>query len=468
MIHQYQNNGYNIVLDVNSGAVHVVDQEAYDVIEVLNRMNEDHTVETLKSPETAEALKKELGEKYSEKDLLDILEAVTELTEQGRLFTKDIYEGFIDVVKQRKTVVKALCLHIAHDCNLACKYCFAEEGEYHGRRALMSYEVGKKALDFLIANSGTRRNLEVDFFGGEPLMNWDVVKQLVEYARSVEKERGKNFRFTLTTNGMLIDDDVIDFANREMSNVVLSLDGRKEIHDRLRVDYAGNGSYERIVPKFQKLVEARGNKNYYMRGTFTHANPDFTKDLFHMADLGFTELSMEPVVCAPEDPAALTAEDLEIVKDQYELLAKDMLRREKEGKPITFYHYMLDLTGGPCIYKRISGCGSGTEYMAVTPWGDLYPCHQFVGEEAYKLGDIWNGVTNTALREEFRSCNAYARPECNDCWARFYCSGGCAANAFHATGSIRGVYEAGCELFRKRIECAIMMKVAEDSAKANG
>lgn len=298
-------------------------------------------------------------------------------------------------------------------------------------------------------------------------MNWDVVKQLVEYARSVEKERGKNFRFTLTTNGMLIDDDVIDFANREMSNVVLSLDGRKEIHDRLRVDYAGNGSYERIVPKFQKLVAARGNKNYYMRGTFTHANPDFTKDLFHMADLGFTELSMEPVVCAPEDPAALTVEDLEIVKDQYELLAKDMLRREKEGKPITFYHYMLDLTGGPCIYKRISGCGSGTEYMAVTPWGDLYPCHQFVGEEAYKLGDIWNGVTNTALREEFRSCNAYARPECNDCWARFYCSGGCAANAFHATGSIRGVYEAGCELFRKRMECAIMMKVAEDSAKAN-
>ena len=315
---------------------------------------------------------------------------------------------------------------------------------------------------------GGRTNLEMDFFGGEPLMNWDVVKQLVEYARSVEKERGKNFRFTLTTNGMLIDDDVIDFANREMSNVVLSLDGRKEIHDRLRVDYAGNGSYERIVPKFQKLVEARGNKNYYMRGTFTHANPDFTKDLFHMADLGFTELSMEPVVCAPEDPAALTAEDLEIVKDQYELLARDMLRREKEGKPITFYHYMIDLTGGPCIYKRISGCGSGTEYMAVTPWGDLYPCHQFVGEEAYKLGDIWNGVTNTALREEFRSCNAYARPECNDCWARFYCSGGCAANAFHATGSIRGVYEAGCELFRKRIECAIMMKVAEDSAKANG
>ena len=370
------------------------------------------------------------------------------------------------VTLYRQHRIVQLCQHVAHTCNLNCSYCFASQGKYHGDRALMSFEVGKQALDFLMDHSGSRTNLEVDFFGGEPLMNWDVVKQLVEYARSVEKERGKNFRFTLTTNGMLIDDDVIDFANREMSNVVLSLDGRKEIHDRLRVDYAGNGSYERIVPKFQKLVEARGNKNYYMRGTFTHANPDFTKDLFHMADLGFTELSMEPVVCAPEDPAALTAEDLEIVKDQYELLAKDMLRREKEGKPITFYHYMLDLTGGPCIYKRISGCGSGTEYMAVTPWGDLYPCHQFVGEEAYKLGDIWNGVTNTALREEFRSCNAYARPECNDCWARFYCSGGCAANAFHATGSIRGVYEAGCELFRKRIECAIMMKVAE--ASANG
>ena len=296
-------------------------------------------------------------------------------------------------------------------------------------------------------------------------MNWDVVKQLVEYARSVEKQHGKHFRFTLTTNGMLIDDDVIDFSNREMSNVVLSLDGRKEIHDRLRVDYAGNGSYDRIVPKFKKFVQARGNRNYYMRGTFTHANPDFTKDVFHMADMGFTELSMEPVVCAEGDPAALTPEDIETVKEQYEILAKEMLKRQKEGRPFTFYHYMLDLTGGPCIYKRISGCGSGTEYMAVTPWGDLYPCHQFVGEERYKLGDIWDGVTNTALREEFRACNAYARPECADCWARLYCSGGCAANAYHATGSIRGVYKPGCELFKKRIECAIMMRVAEDAER---
>ena len=445
---------------VVSHALQILTLIAHDIIALYP----DHTAD-----EIVTAMMEKYGarENVTEQDLRDCIDDVEALKQAGKLYTPDTFADMAGTFKERSgDVVKALCLHVAHTCNLNCSYCFASQGKYHGDRALMSFEVGKQALDFLLDHSGSRTNLEVDFFGGEPLMNWDVVKQLVEYARSVEKERGKNFRFTLTTNGMLIDDDVIDFANREMSNVVLSLDGRKEIHDRLRVDYAGNGSYERIVPKFQKLVEARGNKNYYMRGTFTHANPDFTKDLFHMADLGFTELSMEPVVCAPEDPAALTAEDLEIVKDQYELLAKDMLRREKEGKPITFYHYMLDLTGGPCIYKRISGCGSGTEYMAVTPWGDLYPCHQFVGEEAYKLGDIWNGVTNTALREEFRSCNAYARPECNDCWARFYCSGGCAANAYHATGSITGVYEYGCELFKKRIECAIMIKVAENQELA--
>ena len=324
----------------------------------------------------------------------------------------------------------------------------------------MSFDVGKQALDFLVAHSGTRRNLEVDFFGGEPLMNFEVVKQLVAYARSIEKEKNKNFRFTLTTNGLLIDDDVIDFANREMSNVVLSLDGRKEIHDRCRVDYAGNGSWDRIVPKFQKLVKAREGKNYYMRGTFTHANPDFLKDIQTMLDLGFTELSMEPVVCAENDPAALTQEDLPIVLQQYEDLARLMLKRKREGRPFTFYHYMLDLSGGPCIYKRISGCGSGTEYMAVTPWGDLYPCHQFVGEEAFRLGDVWQGVTNTAVQEDFASCNVYAREECRDCWARLYCSGGCAANAYHATGSVRGVYKYGCELFRKRMECAIMLQAA--------
>ena len=455
MVHQYKLNGYNIVLDSCSGSIHSVDEVAYDIIAMYKE----------KSPEE---IVRELLEKYAhrsdvtEEELYACIADVAALEKAGKLYTPDNFAAMAGTFKERSgDVVKALCLHVAHTCNLNCSYCFASQGKYHGERALMSFEVGKRALDFLIENSGRRTNLEVDFFGGEPLMNWDVVKQLVAYARTQEEPHHKKFRFTLTTNGMLIDDEVIDFANREMSNVVLSLDGRKEIHDALRVDYAGKGSYERIVPKFQKLVKARGGKNYYMRGTFTHANPDFTKDLFHMADLGFTELSMEPVVCAPGDSAALTPEDIEIVKQQYELLAVDMLRREKEGKPITFYHYMLDLTGGPCIYKRISGCGSGTEYMAVTPWGDLYPCHQFVGEEKYKLGNIWDGVTNTALREEFRSCNAYARPDCKDCWAKLYCSGGCAANAYHATGSIRGVYEAGCELFKKRIECAIMMKVAE-------
>ena len=362
-------------------------------------------------------------------------------------------------------MVKALCLHVAHTCNLNCGYCFASQGKYHGDRALMSFEVGKQALDFLMDHSGTRRNLEVDFFGGEPLMNWDVVKRLVEYARSVEKERGKNFRFTLTTNGMLIDDDVIDFANREMSNVVLSLDGRKEINDRTRVDYAGNGSYDALCPSFKSWWRPGAGRTttcgvLHSRQPGLHQGP-----VPHGGRPGFTELSMEPVACAPDDPAALTPEDIAIVKEQYEILAKDMLRREKEGHPITFYHYMLDLTGGPCVYKRISGCGSGTEYMAVTPWGDLYPCHQFVGEEDYKLGDVWNGVTNTALREEFRACNAYARPDCAGCWAKLYCSGGCAANAYHATGTIRGVYEAGCELFRKRIECAIMMKAAQEAGQ---
>ncbi|MBE6680463.1 MAG: thioether cross-link-forming SCIFF peptide maturase, partial [Ruminococcaceae bacterium] len=379
----------------------------------------------------------------------------------GKLFAPDTFEPMAGALKAKTAgVVKALCLHIAHTCNLNCSYCFASQGKYHGERAIMSFEVGKAALDFLVENSGTRRNLEVDFFGGEPLMNFDVVKQLVAYARSIEKEKGKNFRFTLTTNGLLIDDDVIDFANREMSNVVLSLDGRKEIHDRYRVDYAGNGSFDRIVPKFKKLVDARGGKNYYMRGTFTHANPDFLNDIKVMLDLGFSELSMEPVVCAPGDESELTEADKRIVFEQYEKLAALMLERDKEGKPFTFYHYMIDLTGGPCIYKRISGCGSGTEYMAVTPWGDLYPCHQFVGDEKFRLGDVFSGVDNKEIQDEFMACNVYAREECRDCWARLYCSGGCAANAYHATGSVKGIYKYGCDLFRKRMECAIMVQVA--------
>ena len=453
MIHQYQLNGYNIVLDVCSGSVHVVDEAAYDLIGLY----EDHS---------REAAIDEVSAKYPALDRAELEECyddITSLKNAGKLFTPDTFAPMAGELKARTSgVVKALCLHIAHTCNLNCSYCFASQGKYHGDRALMSFEVGKQALDFLIAHSGTRKNLEVDFFGGEPLMNFDVVKQLVAYARSIEKEKNKNFRFTLTTNGVLIDDDVIDFANKEMSNVVLSLDGRKEIHDRFRVDYAGNGSWEKIVPKFQRLVNARGRKGYYMRGTFTHANPDFLEDIRTMLDLGFTELSMEPVVTAPNDPSALTEADRRIVMEQYEKLAELMLKRDAEGKPFTFYHYMIDLKGGPCIYKRISGCGSGTEYMAVTPWGDLYPCHQFVGDEKFRLGDIWHGVSNTAIQNEFASCNVYAREECRDCWARLYCSGGCAANAYHATGSVRGVYKEGCELFKKRMECAIMVAAARE------
>ena len=457
MVHQYKLNGYNIVLDTCSGSVHVVDEVAYDIIAMYKDKTTDeivkYTLDTYKD------------EQITEQDVLDCIEDVKTLEENGKLYTPDTYEGMAFDFKNRNTVIKALCLHVAHTCNLNCEYCFASQGKYHGERALMSFEVGKRALDFLIENSGTRKNLEVDFFGGEPLMNWDVVKELVSYARVQEKIHNKNFRFTLTTNGMLIDDDVIEFSNREMSNVVLSLDGRKEIHDRLRVDYMGRGSYDTIVPKFQEFVKRRGNKNYYMRGTFTHNNVDFTEDIFHMADLGFTELSMEPVVCSPEDASALTQEDLPILFEQYEILAKEMIKRKKNGNGFTFYHYMLDLTHGPCIYKRISGCGSGTEYMAVTPTGDLYPCHQFVGDTKYLLGNIYDGVTNKEIQNEFKLCNAYARPECNDCWAKLYCSGGCAANSYHASGKITGIYEYGCELFKKRIECAVMIQVAENYDK---
>ena len=456
MLHQYKLNGFNIVLDTCSGAVHAVDEVAYDIISLYESKEKEEIIDFILN-------KYSDREDVTREEILLCLEDIENLKAAGKLFTPDTFEPMADTLKDRsKNIVKALCLHVAHTCNLNCEYCFASQGKYHGDRALMSFEVGKRALDFLIENSGSRRNLEVDFFGGEPLMNWDVVKELVLYARSIEKEKGKNFRFTLTTNGMLIDDDVIEFSNKEMHNVVLSLDGRKDIHDSVRVDYAGKGSFDTIVPKFQKFVKERGDKEYYMRGTFTHKNPDFLKDIEVMLDLGFDKISMEPVVCAPTDKSALTEEDKPIIYDQYERLAELMLSRRKEGKEFTFYHYMIDLKGGPCVYKRISGCGSGTEYMAVTPWGDLYPCHQFVGDEKFKLGNIFDGVTNTEKVAEFKSCNAYSRPECRDCWAKLYCSGGCAANAYHATGSIKGIYEYGCELFKKRMECAIMCEVAKE------
>ncbi len=452
MIHQYQLLNQNIVLDTSSGGVYSVDKMAYDIISMFESQSKQDVIEKI-SKDYVDADRSEIEECY-----LQILE----LKEQGVLFSSDKFENMAGELKAKTSgVIKALCLHIAHACNLNCEYCFASQGKYHGERALMSFEVGKRALDFLVENSGTRKNLEVDFFGGEPLMNFQVVKDLVKYARSIEKEKNKNFRFTLTTNGVLIDDDVIEFANKEMSNVVLSLDGRKEVHDRYRVDYNGKGSWETILPKFKKLVKARDNKNYYMRGTFTHFNPDFVEDIKEMLKHGFTELSMEPVVCPEGDKNQLTKEDIAVVLSQYEELAKLILERKQQGKPFTFYHYMIDLKGGPCIYKRISGCGSGTEYMAVTPQGDLYPCHQFVGEEKFKLGNVFDGVTNKEVTKEFMDCNVYAREDCKDCWAKLYCSGGCSANAYHATGSVRGVYKNGCELFKKRLECAIALAVID-------
>jgi len=454
MVHQYKLNGYNIVLDTPSGSVHSVDEVAYDIISMYKTHSPSEIVQIICDKYASDNT-------VNEQEVLDCLSDIKALEDAGKLFSIDAYENLAIDYKNNSTTIKALCLHVAHTCNLNCSYCFASQGKYKGDRALMSFEVGKRAFDFLIEHSQGRRNLEVDFFGGEPLMNLDVVKQLVEYARSIEKQHNKNFRFTLTTNGVLLNDEINEFLNKEMSNVVLSLDGRKEVHDHFRKDYSGRGSYDLILPKFKRLVESRGGKDYYVRGTFTHNNIEFTKDILHMADLGFTELSMEPVVCPPNDPYALTKEDLPILKEQYEILAKEMLKRDSQGKGFTFYHYMLDLENGPCIYKRITGCGSGTEYMAVTPWGELYPCHQFVGDQAFSIGNVFDGILHPEVQDKFRSCNAYSRPECKDCWAKMYCSGGCAANSYHSTGNVNGVYEYGCELFKKRIECAVMIKVAK-------
>ncbi|WP_418748235.1 thioether cross-link-forming SCIFF peptide maturase [Frisingicoccus sp.] len=454
MVHQYKNNGYNIVLDVNSGSVHVVDDLVYDMIALY---------ETNSKEEIAE----KLSETYSPEDIREAYSEIEELVKAECLFTEDIYKDYIFDFKKRPTVVKALCLHIAHDCNLACKYCFAEEGEYHGRRALMSFEVGKKALDFLIANSGSRRNLEVDFFGGEPLMNFDVVKQLVAYGREQEKLHDKKFRFTLTTNGVLLNKEIQEFANKEMANVVLSVDGRKEVHDFMRPFRGGRGSYDHIIPKFKEMAESRNQTNYYVRGTFTHYNTDFASDVLNLADEGFKQISVEPVVAPESEDYAIKPSDLPKIMEEYDRLAQEMLKREKEGRGFNFFHFMIDLSGGPCVAKRLSGCGSGTEYLAVTPWGDFYPCHQFVGQEEFLMGNVDDGIVRTDIQEEFKCCNVYAREKCQECFAKFYCSGGCAANAYNFTGKITDTYDIGCEMMRKRVECAIMLKAAREGELKN-
>lgn len=445
---------------MNSGSVHVVDDMAYDVIRALEQHNGHYTEESLRAKETKQYVLSKFADRYSHEELEEVLEAVAELAGAGQLFTEDIFEDHIREIKERKTVVKALCLHIAHDCNLACRYCFAEEGEYHGRRALMSADVGKKALDFLIANSGKRRNLEVDFFGGEPLMNWNVVKEIVAYGRELERIHDKRFRFTLTTNGVLLNDEVQEFVNREMDNVVLSLDGRKEVNDRMRPFRGGQGSYDLIVPKYKKLADSRGQQKYYVRGTFTRENLDFSKDVEHFADLGFKQLSIEPVVGEESDAYALRESDLPKIFDEYDRLAKMIIEREKAGEGFNFFHFMLDLEGGPCVAKRLSGCGSGTEYLAVTPWGDFYPCHQFVGQEEFLMGNVYDGLVRRDIADDFRSGSVYTKDKCRHCFAKFYCSGGCMANANKFKGSIHDTYDLSCEMERKRVECAIMIKAA--------
>ena len=451
-IYQYKNNGYNMILDVHGGSVHVADDLFYDAVALMQEGKDEADLIT------------SLSGRYQEEEIRETLSEIEELRKEGLLFSEEPYAPSVEAFSKRPVVVKALCLHIAHDCNLACRYCFAEEGEYHGRRALMSFETGKKALDFLVRNSGTRTNLEVDFFGGEPLMNWEVVKQLVAYGRELEKQSPKHFRFTLTTNGVLLNDEVMEFCNREMDNVVLSIDGRREVHDRMRPFRKGAGSYDLILPKFLKFAEMRREigLKYYVRGTYTHWNTDFAKDVLHLADLGFDQISVEPVVAPKEADYAITPSDVPVLCEQYDILAKEMIRREKEGNGFHFFHFMIDLTGGPCVYKRLSGCGSGTEYLAVTPWGDFYPCHQFVGIDDFLLGNVDEGVTNTGLVNEFKKVCVYSKEECKTCFARFYCSGGCLANSWNFTGRIDSVYEIGCELERKRVECALMIKAALD------
>ena len=459
MVHQYQLNGYNIVLDTCSGSVHVVDDVAYDII----AMYPEHTADEIVS-----AMMAKYGDRedVTEEDLRQCIDDVTNLKEAGKLWTPDTYENMAFDFKNRNTVVKALCLHVAHTCNLNCSYCFASQGRYQGERALMSFEVGKRAMDFLIENSGTRRNLEVDFFGGEPLMNFDMVKKLVAYCREQEKIHNKNFRFTITTNGMLLDDEKIDYINKEMSNCVLSLDGRKEVNDNIRPTPNGKGSYDLIVPKYQKLVAGRGTKDYYVRGTFTKYNLDFANDVLHISDLGFEQLSVEPVVTDPEMPYAITESDLPTIFAEYDRLEKLMEEQKLANKrKFNFFHFMIDLNQGPCAVKRLRGCGCGNEYVAVTPDGDIYPCHQFVGIEEWKMGDIFSDKIDQKIKDYFAGIHIYSKENCGNCWARFYCSGGCNANSFIYEGDVKKPHKLSCELQKKRIECAIALAAAGKDAE---
>lgn len=439
-IHKFYLNNKYIVLDINSGAVHLVDKIAYDVLDYYE------------SKDLKEILSI-LSNEYSQKEIEEAYEEINKIKEEGLLFSEAI--NIDNFTYNSQNVVKALCLHVAHDCNLRCKYCFASQGDFKGERLMMPLEVGKKALEFIVNSSGNRRNLEVDFFGGEPLMNFELVKELVSYGRKLEKIYNKRFRFTITTNGVLLDEDNMEFINENMDNVVLSLDGRKEVNDNMRKTINGQGSYDTIVPKFINMVRKRGDKDYFVRGTFTGHNLDFTQDILEFYNLGFKKVSIEPVVTDPKEEYAIKEEDLDKILKEYEKFSKEYIKIKKVDKDFTFFHFMIDLDQGPCVIKRATGCGAGSEYMAVTPEGDLYPCHQFVGNEDFKLGDVYEGVKNSDIRQKFKQANVFNKEECKNCWARFYCSGGCHANAFNANKDITKPYKIGCEMEKKRIECAI-------------
>jgi len=439
--------GTNIVVDVNSGAVHVVDDISFDILDYYKDYAHDE-------------IKDKLSHKYDTEELEEALKEIESLKLEGLLFSEDPYKEYVPSMN-RKSVVKALCLHISHDCNLRCKYCFASTGNFGGQRSMMSLEVGKKAIDFLISESKNRKNLEIDFFGGEPMMNFDVVKGIIEYARQKEKEHNKNFRFTLTTNGLLLNDDNIRYINENMNNIVLSIDGRKEVNDRMRKRIDGSGCYEDILPKFKYVAESRNQDNYYVRGTFTRENIDFSNDVIHLADEGFKQISVEPVVAAKDSGYDLRGEDLPKLFEEYEKLAYEYVKRRKEGEWFNFFHFMIDLSQGPCIVKRLSGCGSGHEYLAITPEGDIYPCHQFVGNEKFKMGNVKEGVLDRDIQESFKNSNVYSKKECDGCWAKFYCSGGCAANSYNFHKDINVPYKVGCELEKKRVECALWIKAQE-------
>ncbi|HOC33521.1 MAG: hypothetical protein BWZ04_01010 [Firmicutes bacterium ADurb.BinA205] len=446
MIHKYKLNGFNIVLDVNSGGVHLVDDMTYDLLDLIEPPFED---------ECPQQVLDKLTDKYPADEISTCYDEIVELYNDKILFSEDDYEKYAKY--SVASPVKAMCLNIAHDCQLRCKYCFASTGDFGKGRKLMSLETGKHAIDFLLENSGDRPNLELDFFGGEPLMNFNVVKQIVEYARSREKEYNKKFRFTITTNGLLLDDDKIDFINKEMSNVVLSIDGRKEVNDYFRVLPNGQGCYDMIIPKYKKLVEGRGDKEYYVRGTFTNRNKDFSNDVFALYEAGFDQISVEPVV-GDSDEYALVMDDLPEIFKEYERLADRIIENEKNGRKFNFFHFMIDLDQGPCAIKRLRGCGCGNDYVAVTPDGDIFPCHQFVGIDEYKMGNIDEGTFDQEMKKDFAAAHVYSKPDCRECWAKFYCSGGCNANNYQYEGDIRKAHKISCELEKKRLECAIMLK----------